>query len=141
VRNQDEIVFGRGDANALSMSTEPAEEAEINDEIAPEAKQSSPPAQPSSLLTGTRPLTREETRRALEELRRVVIDVETPAESHRNILREAMIEHFIGVRFSDPDEWMPRVPTHLRSGCDPAHKKYLGQICDVINRMHEGPLN
>ena len=49
-----------------------------------------------------------------------------------------MIEHFIAVRFSDPSEWFDRVPTHLRQGCDPKQRnKYLGQICDVINRMRE----
>jgi hypothetical protein len=46
------------------------------------------------------------------------------------------------VRFSDPSEWFDRIPTHLRQGCDPAQRnKYLGQICDIIGRMREGPLN
>ena len=91
-----------------------------------------------SLLAGTGPLSRMETRKALEELRRTVIEVESPAEPYRGVLRDAMIEHFIAVRFSDPSEWFERVPIHLRQGSDPVQKrKYLDQICAVINRMKQ----
>jgi hypothetical protein len=148
VGNQSDVVFGRG-APVAPLVTEPDTTADSNEPIDPDAPvlvetpETAPAgriAEPTkapenSFLMGLGPLTQMETRQALEELRRT-IEAESPAEPYRGILRDAMIEHFIAVRFSDPSEWFDRVPTHLRGGSDPVQKnKYLGQICEVINRM------
>ena len=152
VRNPNDVVFGRGAPIVPVVSEpEPVEEptappapvAAVPAAVATEPQAIDPEPQivkepEASLLAGNGPLSEAETRRALEELRKAVIEIETPGEPYRGILRDAMIEHFIAVRFSDPSEWFDRVPTHLRQGCDPKQRnKYLGQICDVINRMRE----
>jgi very-short-patch-repair endonuclease len=146
IRDEAGVVFGRRTPEAPSVpeadataETEPVPAATMAEFSKPLPEE--PVARPvieaePSLLSGTGPLSRAEARRALEELKRTVIEVEMPeAEPHRGILREAMIEHFIGVRFVDRDSWFDRVPTHLRQGCDPAQKRYLDRICDVINRI------
>jgi hypothetical protein len=95
-------------------------------------------AKPSeqSLLLGTGPLAPQEARLALEQLRASVIEAEIGiVERHRCILRDALIEHFIGIRFSDPSEWLERVPRHLREGTDPSQKRFLEDICKVMDRM------
>jgi hypothetical protein len=149
VRNPGDLVFGRG-SPAAPMGAEPEPVAGLiaptrpPDVGAPAVIERVPASQviapvkelEPSLLAGTGPLSPMETRKALEELRRTVIEVGAPAEPYRGVLRDAMIEHFIAVRFSDPSEWFDRVPTHLRQGSDPVQKrKYLDQICAVINRM------
>ncbi|MGA9824173.1 MAG: hypothetical protein WBQ53_04925 [Methylocystis sp.] len=77
-----------------------------------------------------------EARLALEELRRTVIEVEMPeAGPHRCMLRDATIEQFLGVRFTDPSQWFSRLPTFIRQGCDSAQKVYLERIREVIDRI------
>jgi hypothetical protein len=150
VRSQNDIVFGRGTPSTpVAPEPEPIAEPVVAEEASAPAAVAAAPQPPvgqvgpekapePSLLAGSGRLSRAEVWRALEELRRTVIEVETPSDPHRSILRDAMIEHFIAVRFSDPSEWFDRVPTHLRQGCNPGQRnKYLGQICDVINRMTE----
>ena len=90
-----------------------------------------------TLLNGSEKLTKAEVRQALEEFRRSVIDVEMPdAEPHRSILRDAMIEHFIGAKIDDPSKWFDRIPLYVRQGCDPAQKNaYLERICEIVDRM------
>jgi hypothetical protein len=52
-----------------------------------------------------------------------------------------MIETFVRQRITDPDDWFVRVPQYQRSGTDPSEKRrYLDQICAVIDRIDTGPL-
>jgi hypothetical protein len=46
-----------------------------------------------------------------------------------------MIEYFLSARFDDPDDWLKRIPMYLRQGTDPAQRKYLGRVCDVVQRL------
>jgi very-short-patch-repair endonuclease len=150
VRNPNDMVFGRGSPVVPAVVeperiVEPAAVEPMGDAVSgsgPVASERKAEEPEASLLSGTGLLSKADTRRALEELRRTVIEVETPTEPYRGILRDAMIEHFVAVRFSDPSQWFDRVPTHLRQGCDPTQKnRYLGQICDVIDRMEEVPVS
>jgi very-short-patch-repair endonuclease len=78
---------------------------------------------------------------ALGQFRSRVIAAEmTDWESHRSILREAMIETFVRQRITDPDEWFEKVPGYLRQGTNPIEKsRYLGQICEIVSRFSELP--
>jgi very-short-patch-repair endonuclease len=96
-----------------------------------------PKAPPSpSLLAGTGKLTSEEARRALVELREIIAAEMPDAEPHRCILRDTMIECFLREGLiDDPQQRWFKLPPHLRTGTDPVQKKkYLDQICDVLDR-------
>ncbi|WP_159726874.1 DUF4011 domain-containing protein [Methylosinus sp. Ce-a6] len=118
---EDDVIVG--EPEAASETATKLEDAPLQDEL------------PFVVDAGS--LTREEVRAALERFRRSVIEVEMPtAEPHRCILREAMIEHFIGGRIDDPAKWFDRIPTYVRQGCDPTQKKaYLERICEIVALM------
>jgi very-short-patch-repair endonuclease len=98
--------------------------------------ESAPETHGLALLKGNGRLSREEARHALEAFRTAIIELEMPdAARHRCILREAMIEYFLSARFDDPDDWMKRIPMYLRQGTDPAQRRFLSQICDLIARL------
>ena len=68
---------------------------------------------PHSLLDSEDPLTPQEARMALEQFRTSVIVVETGnAEKHRSILRDALIEHFIGVLCGPTRTRRPKIPDY-----------------------------
>jgi very-short-patch-repair endonuclease len=143
IRMPDEVMFGSGEISPVAAGGQAQPITVPDDEPRPgqfeltfqEPPKPTKPVGPS-LLSGTGKLTRAETKMALEELRRL-IEAEMPdAEPHRGILREAMIEHFIGGRIDDPSKWFARIPTFIRQGCDPAQKNaYLDRICEVVDRM------
>jgi very-short-patch-repair endonuclease/DNA polymerase III delta prime subunit len=161
LRNVDEVVFGGWSSeepghepydetlaptapSPIDKTTPPSD---ISSVVATAATQldifAMPPATPTadvpttpSLLQGSSKLTRAQAQQALVELRGV-IEAEMPnAEPHRCILRDKMIDHFLNVGFTDPQDWFDQVPAHLREGCDPTQKRqYLDRICDVIDRV------
>ena len=105
IRMPDEVMFGSGEISPVAAEGQAQPITVPDDEHRPgqfeltfqEPPKPTKPVGPS-LLSGTGKLTRAETKIALEELRRL-IETEMPdAEPHRGILREAMIEHFIGGR-------------------------------------------
>ena len=89
------------------------------------------------MLQGDTTLTEPECFEALRQFRDQVIAVEmTDWESHRSILRDAMIETFVRQRFVEPEQWFEKVPGYLRQGTNPGEKgRYLDRICDIVGRM------
>jgi very-short-patch-repair endonuclease len=157
LRNADEVVFGGWsseapadepqDETSAPTPTSPTDETTPPGDIASVAATAAAQldifATPTahvptigSLLQGSGKLTRAEAQQALIELRGV-IEAEMPtAEPHRCILRDKMIDHFLKVGFTDPQDWFEQVPAHLREGCDPTQKRqYLDRICEVIDRV------
>jgi very-short-patch-repair endonuclease len=107
-------------APAVERPPEAPAAAAAHAHVAPAA---SPPLEPrkivgaappgAALLSEDRPLSKDEARLALEAFRKNVIEVELPeAVPHRSILRESMIECFLGARFDDPDDWLSRIPMY-----------------------------
>jgi hypothetical protein len=82
-------------------------------------------------------LTSVDARQALIELRGEIEAATPQAETHRGILRESVIDHFLrGGQIDDPQQRWFRLPTHLRGGPDPVQKReYLERICDVLDRV------
>src|SRR5205085_2012790 len=91
-----------------------------------------------SVVSDEVPLSKTDGIRALIEFREKVIRTQMPDwVAHRSILRDAMIEAFVSQHFSDPDEWFTKIPAFLRQGTNPVEKRYLEQICDVVNRIDD----
>lgn len=81
-----------------------------------------------------RPLTREQTQNLLERLRdRIDAEISDP-EPQSSILRPQMIEVMLDNNFDDPEDFFAKIPEYLRRGTDPRQKKYLEEICAVIER-------
>jgi very-short-patch-repair endonuclease len=76
---------------------------------------------------------------ALRELRSSVIAKETPNwEPERSILRDSMIEAFVSLRLTDPDDWFKRVPQYQRQNTNPLEKqRYIKQICEIVSKIEE----
>jgi len=152
IRSVDDFFFGRGatvveeppESDLPVTSIEEPAPAPDTVVAAPEPTVVPPPTPrasgqlPLPLLADTGPLSKDETRLALEAFRKTVIEVELPdAPSQRCILRKSMIECFLSARFDHPDDWLSRIPMYLRQGTDSSQRKYLGQICDIVARMRK----
>jgi very-short-patch-repair endonuclease len=90
-------------------------------------------------LISTRPgsISIAEAAEALRELRSSVIAKETPNwEPERSILRDSMIEAFVNLRLTDPNDWFKRVPQYQRQNTNPLEKhKYIDQICRIVGKI------
>jgi hypothetical protein len=95
------------------------------------------PAPESSPPGNEGPFTKANGIQALVEFRESVIRSDMPEwETHRSILRDAMIETFLSQHFTDPDEWFAKIPTFLRQNTNPIEKnKYLERICEIVSRV------
>jgi very-short-patch-repair endonuclease len=103
----------------------------------PKKRNESLPLEPS-LSKKTGRLTSAEARQALVELRSEIAAKLPEAEAHRCILRDIMIDHFLKLEHCDEAQsmWF-RLPTHLRSGTDPAQKReFLEIIFDIVDRRN-----
>jgi very-short-patch-repair endonuclease len=138
----------RSEYTIVTEASHPAGEAAVFDELAPD-KQPTPemgdeelPAQPATDagLQGNPRLTEPECFEALRQFRDQVIASEMADwESHRSVLRDAMVETFVRQRFVEPDEWFEKVPGYLRQGTNPIEKtRYLDQICEIVGRLNDG---
>jgi very-short-patch-repair endonuclease len=90
-------------------------------------------------LISTRPgsISIAEASQALRELRNSVIAKDTPNwEPERSILRDSMIEAFVSLRLTDPDDWFKRVPQYQRQNTNPLEKqRYIDHICEIVSRI------
>jgi very-short-patch-repair endonuclease len=76
----------------------------------------------------------------LRRFRDEAIMAELPgSEPERCILRDEMISIFVQEKLDDPDEFTAKVPQYLRTRTDGRQMKYLGRICDLVER-HSRPL-
>lgn len=91
----------------------------------------------AALLSGQGPLAEQDVLRVLRAFRETRISKQMENwESHRSILRDAMIETFIKQKITEPDHWFNKVPQYLRAGTDPREKKlFLDEICGIVERM------
>jgi very-short-patch-repair endonuclease len=78
-----------------------------------------------------------EASQALRELRSSVIAKETPNwEPERSILRDSMIEAFVSLRLTNPQDWFKRVPQYQRQNTNPLEKqRYIEQICEIVSKI------
>jgi very-short-patch-repair endonuclease/DNA polymerase III delta prime subunit len=118
-----------GDASG----TEPIED-DAEDTLQAVAQPFPPTSASDAAADGAAPMGESDGYEALRHFRETVIK---PAmsnwQAHRSILRESMIETFLGQRITNPNEWFVRVPQYLRSGTDPHEKRaYLDQICSIV---------
>jgi len=92
-------------------------------------------------LIATRPgsISIAEASQALRELRSSVIAKETPNwEPERSILRDSMIEAFVSLRLTDPDDWFKRVPQYQRQNTNPLEKqRYIEHICEIVSKIED----
>jgi len=125
------------------QAAEPAEpEQAVRDattEAARPNEYSSPAPAKDHEIGQDRPLTELECIETLRRLRDQVIALEiVDWESHRSLLRDAMIETFVRQRFTDPNQWFDKVPGYLRQGTNPAEKgRYLERVCDIVAQLRD----